>query len=270
MEDSFGEPVLSTIRPFENGRTDANLFANLAEDYTGAPNLPEDIPPVIADDGGIDFATGVARPDLGDNRVIDDSEFAVTAATMNGSFSGGKISVIAAGQSVSTPAEQAAMRDGLNTSLASSTDGNVYLRGTEDNPILLDGSIAIDGDVIISGYVKGSGHLTARGNVFVASDLVYADQESGTQRKFGQAADGTENLLTLAAGGNIVVGVTSAPTMRRRPSRAFLEVATAPSTRRCSRSPSSTARSGPGPSPRCRALTRSGRRSARRPSSIPR
>lgn len=206
MEDAFGTPLLSTIRPFDGSRSDANLFANIGPDTTGAPALPSEIPPVIADDGGIDVATGEARPELGGNRVVDDSEFSMTLATASGSLSGGKISVIAQGQSVATASEVTAMRSGMNNSLSSATDGNVYLRGTEDDPILLDGPIAIDGDVIISGYVKGSGKLTVRGNVFVASDLVYADGEAGAQRSFGRADDGTENLLTLAAGGNIVVG----------------------------------------------------------------
>ena len=205
-ENALGDPTLGSLRPFSEGVSDANLYAEITPGMANAPEMPEEIPAVIADDGGFDYATGEARPEFGGNRLVDDTEFAVKAATANGSLSGGKISVIGQGSTIATPAEQAAMRAGLETSLSASTAGHVYLRGTEQDPILLDGSIAIDGDVIISGVVKGTGNVTARGNVFIASDLTYADQQSGTSRSFGRAADGTENLLTLAAGGNIVVG----------------------------------------------------------------
>jgi len=49
--------------------------------------------------------------------------------------------------------------------------------------------------------VKGAGKIIARNNVYFAGNTVYADGE-----QFGKSSDGTENLMSYGAGGNIVVG----------------------------------------------------------------
>jgi hypothetical protein len=46
----------------------------------------------------------------------------------------------------------------------------------------------------------------ARGNVYVPGNLTYKDAVDNGVRDFGKAADGTENNLGIAAGGNILVG----------------------------------------------------------------
>ena len=99
------------------------------------------------------------------------------------------------------------MLAGNSASVGGQTDANVYLHGTEANPIVMNGDVAIDGDLIISGVVKGSGSLRVSGNVYMPSDVRYADGVNANgNRTFGVAADGTENILAIASGGNVVIG----------------------------------------------------------------
>ena len=212
-EDLFGDLAPEALRLFDAANPDADVnlyldFFSLGEDDTPGFDLPRSFPAPFTDNGGFDFTLNTPRPDLAGNRIIDDSEFEVTVRGLAGSISGGRISVISKGTQVANASDMSIMMNGNVAGISGVTDGNVYLHGTAAYPIILDGDVAIDGDVIISGVVKGEGTLRARGNVYVAGDLVYDDAggASNPSRTFGFAADGTENNLAIAAGGNIVIG----------------------------------------------------------------
>ena len=92
-------------------------------------------------------------------------------------------------------------------------------------------AFAVSGDVVIEGYFKGSGEIIAGGNLYIAGSIHYPDgvDEFGN-RTYGVGADGTENRLTLASGGNIVVG--DILTNKKGEANAT-ETVSGPSTSRC-------------------------------------
>lgn len=209
LEDNFGNPLFGGLDVFDpnSPSSAANMYLDFhanAEltDY----NLPDSFPSPFPDNGGYDAATGQPRPDLADNGIIDDAEFYSAVMGSSGALKGGNISVMASGDTIDRSNEWAAMKNGTDPSITGITQGNVFLHGTKNDPIILDGQVAIDGDVIISGYVKGSGSIKARGNVYIPGDVLYADGGGKTSRTYGMASDGTENNLAIAAGGNIVMG----------------------------------------------------------------
>ncbi|MEM6569809.1 MAG: hypothetical protein AAF957_15470 [Planctomycetota bacterium] len=211
LEDAFGNLTFEDLGVFDvaNPDFDSDLYLDFYAYGARTPyELPESFPSPFADNGGVDPDTGTPRPDLAGNRTVDDSEFYAAVNGVDGQISGGAISLVPTGDRIASPSDLAALTAGNAASVSGVTDGNVYLHGTVDNPIYLDGNVAIDGDVIISGYVKGSGTIRARGNVFVTSDLVYDDAGGPNDpfRTYGTAADGTPNNLAIASGGNIVVG----------------------------------------------------------------
>jgi len=167
--------------------------------------MPKTFPLPFPDDGGLDPSTLLPTPGGADNRVVDDNEFAASVANVNGRASGGNIRLLPHGTVVDTGGELAALQAG-NDQLMGVADGNVYMHGTEANPVRLSGDLAISGDLILSGVVLGSASIKVRGNVYVTGDLVYADAAPAGNRTFGRAADGTANLLTIASGNNIVIG----------------------------------------------------------------
>ncbi|MEM9380625.1 MAG: hypothetical protein AAGB93_11800 [Planctomycetota bacterium] len=211
-EDIFGDMTNVGLETFD--QNSHNLTANLFLDFFDYKDsidhldLPTSFPSPFADNGGIDSVTGKPLPNDAGNRKVDDGEFYVSVSGLAGNISGGAISVIKKGDKVNTAAAKTALMKGNSAGIAGTTDGNVYLHGTEANPIILDGDVAVDGDVVISGYVKGMGTIRARGNVYVTSDLVYNDAggPSSAARTYGYAGDGTENNIAIASGGNIVMG----------------------------------------------------------------
>ncbi len=211
VEDVFGNMTMAGLNVYDDlsPDPDANMFLGFF-DYAAQTDydLPTEFPSPFTDNGGYDMVLGAPRPDLANNRVVDDSEFSVAVQGVGGNVSGGSISVIAKGTTIASAADKTSMMSGNVASVSGVTDGNIYLHGTLANPLILDGDVAFDGDVIISGVVKGMGTIRARGNVFVTADLVYDDAggASSPTRTFGFASDGTENNLAIASGGNIVVG----------------------------------------------------------------
>ncbi|MEM9800890.1 MAG: hypothetical protein AAGA20_11235 [Planctomycetota bacterium] len=216
VEDVFGDFVDDRLNIFDPVSPDmnANLFLNFFKYDDQVPyDLPDRFPPPFTDNGGYDLAANMPRPDLAGNRIVDDTEFEVATLGMTGSISGGSISVFKKGKVINSAAEVAKMVAGNAASVSGVTDGNTYLHGTETDPLLLDGDVAFDGDVIISGVVKGMGTVRARGNVYITSDLIYSDTYGANDpnRTYGMSADGTENNLAIAAGGNIVIGDYARP-----------------------------------------------------------
>ena len=52
---------------------------------------------------------------------------------------------------------------------------NLFLVGTVEEPIVLNGPVVVRGNVIISGYVSGQGSIYSGGNIYVADDILYLD-----------------------------------------------------------------------------------------------
>lgn len=92
--------------------------------------------------------------------------------------------------------------------------GDLYLYGTKNDPILLDGPVVVQGDVIIHGYVKGQGTIYAGGNVYVPDSIEYRFSPSTTRppnthqanTEAWITANQNKDFLGLFAGENIVVG----------------------------------------------------------------
>ncbi|MEM7518226.1 MAG: hypothetical protein AAF368_15050, partial [Planctomycetota bacterium] len=212
QEDQFGNALFGALELFDVNTPSAS--ANMFLDFFGSSDetayvLPSTFPSPFPDNGGVGTAPNhiaQVRPDLADNGVVDESEFLAAVQSAVGRISGGTISVIEPGDKVNGTAQWSDMTGGSDIGVSGLTSGNVFLYGTKENPLILEGEVAVDGDVIIAGYVKGSGSLQTRGNVYVAADVIYADGGLGDERTFGTAADGTENSLAIAAGGNILMG----------------------------------------------------------------
>ena len=91
---------------------------------------------------------------------------------------------------------------------------NLYLVGTPENPILLNGPVVVRGSVIISGYVSGQGSIYSGGNIYVADDLIYLDPPESTRPSSNdqQSVEGwrsesaARDSLGLFAREHIVVG----------------------------------------------------------------
>ncbi|MEL6905250.1 MAG: hypothetical protein AAFP22_07585, partial [Planctomycetota bacterium] len=207
--DVLGDPIFNALSPVDPSAP--TPFGSLYTDYLDYPDqvdgmMPDTFPLPFPDDGGVDPATGALTNAGEGNRIVDDEEFHAKTSGFNGSITGGAIGVSALGAKITDPADAETLAAGNATSLATGTAANVILTGTDLDPIRIDGDVAIDGDLVISGPLIGTGTLWVRGNIYVRGDLEYQDMVSGTDRQYGVAADGTENLLAMAAGGNIVVG----------------------------------------------------------------
>jgi len=187
---------------------DLEQFANLYLDYP----LEES----EQTDGSLPNSFPAPYPDEDNDRMVDDDEFLAIKNTADGSISfesggddqGGSIT---AGVAHGVPDGEMYMGDAMPAT--STTDavnalqtegfyeGNLILKGTDDDPINIDGTVAIDGDLVIEGPIKGEGQLLVRGNTYVVGDVTYAD---GTE--FGVAEDGTENAFAIVSGGSVMMG----------------------------------------------------------------
>ncbi len=89
---------------------------------------------------------------------------------------------------------------------------NIYLYGTYDDPIEIDGPVAVKGDVIIHGYITGQGTLYTGGNIYVAGNLEYKDPPnrsvpSNPGERYGWIENNIDkDLIAYAAAENIVFG----------------------------------------------------------------
>ena len=96
-----------------------------------------------------------------------------------------------------------------NVSISHSTGGPVFLIGTPENPIQIDGPVAIDGDVFITGYVDGQGTIYTSRNVHIVGDLIYTDPPSWDHSEGADpsATDNSESdFMGLAAKGSVIFG----------------------------------------------------------------
>jgi hypothetical protein len=182
----------------------ANLYTNYPKDRTKMTDgeLPEKFPAPFPDDNG--------------NREVDDAEFTKYINSANGSISfelppSAVTGTIKAGVAYGVPTGQTYAENTLPTasngalsqlSSDGAYEGNLFLIGTKDDPIVIEDKVAVNGDVVIKGPIKGKGQLMVRGNAYVVGDITYDDAAG----KFGQADDGAENAFALEAGGSILMG----------------------------------------------------------------
>ncbi len=91
--------------------------------------------------------------------------------------------------------------------------GNLYLRGTDANPIRLDGPVVVRGDLIIYGKVTGQGAFYVGGNIYVPNNLEYVNgltalpannSEASTEQWIAQNHE--KDFLGLFAKESIVIG----------------------------------------------------------------
>jgi hypothetical protein len=179
--DAVGDPLPEMQNLYMNYPRDADKQTDGA--------FPEEFPAVI--------------PDANFNRRVDAAEYAELADLARGTLAGGKKIVVPAG---STYAPAGLPVFDSAGALEGAIPGNLVAYGTASNPIVIDGRITVNGDVVIGGVVRGAGEIIARSNAYVVGSLTYADGGGAGNRTFGVASDGTENRLTLAAGGNLLVG----------------------------------------------------------------
>lgn len=166
------------------------VYANYPEKIEAMTDgiLPTEFPPVISDSNG--------------NRVVDDEEWkAKVSEAALGSVSGGVAYGLPHGKALDTKSLPTKSNAAEGNAKEGYYDGNMVLVGTEKEPIVIEGTLAVNGDVMISGPVKGAGKIIARDNIYFTGNVTYADGE-----KFGVAEDGTQNLMSYGAGGNILIG----------------------------------------------------------------
>ncbi len=233
QQDAWGDISNTPFSPSANPlATGQNIYLDYPTDYNLMPDgiLPTQFPPPFPDNGGINPATGLPDNTGADNKVVDSFEFYEAAQAAEGAIIAGIINVSDPSFVIDTASEYAAaLFNGNQDSLASSTSGNVILSGTIDDPIVIDGTIAIEGDLVINGYIKGQGSIVVSGNIYVPTDLRYLDGQQYLEgdapgnptgpRTFGIALDGTKNALGLAAGGNMLLGDYLKPSVFTSPSK---------------------------------------------------
>lgn len=91
---------------------------------------------------------------------------------------------------------------------------NLYLVGTEADPIVLNGPVVVRGDVVISGYVTGQGTIYSGGNVYTPDSIHYLNgpasdrpaSQSDADIAAWVSANQNTDFLGLFARENVVVG----------------------------------------------------------------
>ncbi|MFP4380592.1 MAG: hypothetical protein ACLFUS_08825 [Candidatus Sumerlaeia bacterium] len=106
-------------------------------------------------------------------------------------------------------------------------NGSLYLEGTSDNPIIIDGPVVISDNLAIKGVVQGKGTIYTGRNVYVLGDLKYKNGPSGSLT--GNSLVGWENkdnwvsenqnkdLLAIAARESVLLGDMGNSSVWRNP-----------------------------------------------------
>ena len=106
--------------------------------------------------------------------------------------------------------------------IAGTADDNcLVLTGlSSSKPITINGAVVVKGDLIIRGYVAGQGTIYAGRNIHIVGGLYYLNPPSWPKPDSNPAQTAANNraddLLVLAAKGNIVVGDYTSSTWSRR------------------------------------------------------
>ncbi len=204
---SGGMSTTNLVNGTTNAQGDLNPFANMYMNYPTALDAQTD--------GEVPANFPAPYEDANNNRTVDDSEFEVAKNTANGiidfQYGPDAPGSVKAGVAYGVPTGTVYTGTNLPTTSNGALndlstngvyEGNLFLVGTAQDPIVIDNAVAINGDLVIKGPIKGEGLLNVRGNVYIAGDVTYADAP-GT---FGKATDGTENALAIQTGGNILMG----------------------------------------------------------------
>jgi hypothetical protein len=75
-------------------------------------------------------------------------------------------------------AEGSTVSQGGSGVVSSVHSGDLYLSGTAEDPVVIDGPVVVTGNLIIEGYFTGQGALYVGNNLYIADNLQYADGPS--------------------------------------------------------------------------------------------
>lgn len=105
--------------------------------------------------------------------------------------------------------------------------GCLYLRGTREDPIVIDGPVVVEGDLILEGYFTGKGTLYAGRNIHVINSVIALDPprwkhpDSARQFREKTLPDNLgKDFLGLVARGSVVLGD---PALLNRSFRQYLK-----------------------------------------------
>ena len=90
------------------------------------------------------------------------------------------------------------------------TKNVVFMFGTYDKPIELDGMFYVQGDVIVGGWVSGRGAIASARNVYIVKNVLLKDPPNWDHAAADPAEDAKanigKNILSIQARGMIVIG----------------------------------------------------------------
>lgn len=94
-----------------------------------------------------------------------------------------------------------------DVNITHATDGPLFLFGTPENPIRIDGPVVVRGDVVISGYIEGQGTIYTERNVHIVGDIIYNNPPDWDHAE-GQTGgpSGDADFLGLASRGSVILG----------------------------------------------------------------
>lgn len=202
-----GSPRLSSDAPERFKDCASDCDKSNQRFYTNYPS--EDAP-----DGELPDKFPLPAIDENRDRVINDSEWqgAIATEERKGKLAGGAKELY---ETAGSPKNKNAST--LTSGTPNGIEGNLILRGTDIDPLVIEDSVYIDGDVVISGRITGNGKIIAKGNIYVVGDLKYACDDDSQDFDFTIAQNCNygkpEDLpqFGLVAGGNIMVGPYMTP-----------------------------------------------------------
>jgi len=202
-EGKLIENAFSDLNPHELELASTDVDSGL---YNANQYLYSDYPVNDAEqtDGDLPTEFPPAIPDSNSNKIVDGAEFAdLKASKGSGTLSGGTAFGVAPSDTyldANLPTTGNAAATNLNAD--GSFEGNIFLIGTESDPLVIEGSVFVDGDIMIKGNVQGEGQVYASGNIYFLGDTTYNDANGD----FGTASNSDSNLVAYAAGGTIQIG----------------------------------------------------------------
>ncbi|MBN1515716.1 hypothetical protein JXA32_04010 [Candidatus Sumerlaeota bacterium] len=170
-----------------NPEVNGNIFANgsIEENEVAVDPFSGDIPFVgYAGDDPVTYVhPGVTRVDMPNLKDFDYyKDQAQAYDNDNGSqvTQGGSVMIDAVHDDASKP--------------------GIYLKGTDANPIVIDGPVVIDGDLVIGGKVTGQGTFYVGGNLYVMDNLTYVNGPDFNSAPASMSQDGRDQWVEDAIG----------------------------------------------------------------------
>lgn len=102
---------------------------------------------------------------------------------------------------------------------------HLYLEGTYDNPIKINGTVVVKGDLILRGYIEGQGTIYCGRNIYLPQRLLYknppniggreatvgsTEEQTRQNRQSWVMANKNKDMVTLFASENILIGNVTA------------------------------------------------------------